>query len=62
MLPYIVESLLKNEHTDKELAELFEIPLKLMRNWLDRAVKLGKIRKLSKPVRYIVETQLSLLN
>jgi len=62
MLPYIVESLLKTERTDKELAELFEIPLKLMRNWLDRAVKLGKIRKLSKPVRYIVETQLSLLN
>jgi ribA/ribD-fused uncharacterized protein len=62
MLPYIVESL-KTERTDKELVELFEdTDLKIMRKWLDRAVKLGKVRKLSKPVRYIAESQLSLIN
>ncbi|MEB3120776.1 MAG: NADAR family protein [Snowella sp.] len=62
MLPYIIESLLNSEHTDKELAELFEIPLKLMRSWLNRATKLGKIKKLSKPVRYVSESQLLLFN
>lgn len=62
ILPYIVESLLGIERTDKELAELFDIPLKLMRNWLDRAVKLGKVRKLSKPVQYVAESQLPLIS
>jgi hypothetical protein len=33
-----------------------------MRTWLERAVKLGKISKLRKPVRYVLECQLSLLN
>lgn len=61
ILPHIVESLLGIERTNKELAELFEIPLKLMRDWLDRAVKLGKVRKLSKPVRYVAESQLPLI-
>jgi ribA/ribD-fused uncharacterized protein len=61
MLPYI-ESLLKTERTDKELAEIFEIPVKLMRSWLERAVKLGKVRKLYKPVRYIIEPQLFLFS
>ena len=62
MMPYIVGSL-KIERTDKELVELFEdTDLKIMRKWLDRAVKLGKVRKLSKPVRYIAESQLPLIN
>ncbi len=61
MLPHI-ESVLKVEHTDKELAKLFEVPSGLMRNWLERAVRLGKVKKLSRPVRYIAEFQLSLLS
>lgn len=62
MMPYIVGSL-KTERTDKELVELFEdTDLKIMRKWLNRAVKLGKVRKLSKPVRYIAESQLPLIN
>jgi len=62
MMPYIIGSL-KTERTDKELVELFEnTDLKIMRKWLDRAVELGKVRKLSKPVRYIAESQLTLIN
>ena len=62
IVPYIIESLSGSERTDKELAELFEIPLTLMRSWLNRATKLGKIKKLSKPVRYVSESQLLLFN
>ena len=61
MLPHI-EELLNIECTDKELAERLNIPLTLMRTWLERGVKLGKISKLRKPVRYVLERQLSLLN
>jgi ribA/ribD-fused uncharacterized protein len=62
MLPHIIESLSSSERTDKELAEIFDIPLNLMRNWLSKATKLGKIKKLSKPVRYVSESQLLLFN
>lgn len=61
ILPYI-ESALKTECTNKELAAKFDIPQTLMRNWLDRAVKLGKVKKLSKPVRFITESQLLLFD
>ncbi|MGD2181003.1 NADAR family protein [Lusitaniella coriacea] len=61
ILPHIVESLQEAERTDKELAELFKTNLAQMRQWLKRAVQLGKIKKLSKPVRYVVESQLSLI-
>jgi ribA/ribD-fused uncharacterized protein len=62
MMPYIVGSL-KTERTDKELVEIFEnTDIKTIRKWLDRAVELGKVRKLSKPVRYIAESQISLIN
>ncbi|MFN5978109.1 MAG: NADAR family protein [Pseudanabaena sp.] len=51
MMPYIIGSL-KTERTDKELVEIFEnTDLKIMRKWLDRAVEIGKVRKLTKPVR-----------
>jgi hypothetical protein len=54
---------LKTERTDKELVEIFEnTDIKTIRKWLDRAVELGKVRKLSKPVRYIAESQISLIN
>ncbi|MFN5835678.1 MAG: NADAR family protein [Pseudanabaena sp.] len=62
MMPYIIGSL-KTERTDKELVEIFEnTDLKIMRKWLDRAVEIGKVRKLTKPVRYIAESQLTLIN
>jgi ribA/ribD-fused uncharacterized protein len=60
MLPHI-EKALVTEHTVKELAELFRVPQKLMSNWLEQAIKLGKVKKLSKPTRYIVEPELPLL-
>lgn len=61
ILPHIVESLQEAERTDKELAELFKTNLAQMREWLKRAIQLRKIRKLSKPVRYVAECQLPLI-
>jgi ribA/ribD-fused uncharacterized protein len=63
LLPHI-ENLLNSEHTDKELAESLEVPLTLMRKWLDKAVKLGRVKKLHKhkPVTYVLECQLSFLD
>jgi ribA/ribD-fused uncharacterized protein len=59
LLP-IIEQLQEAERTDKELAELFKTNLAQMREWLNRAVQLHKIKKLSKPVRYVAESQLFL--
>lgn len=61
LLPYIAKSL-ETERTDKELAKQFDLPLRLMQRWLKQAVELGTVRKLSKPVRYIVKSQLSVLS
>ncbi|MGC1199354.1 MAG: NADAR family protein [Geitlerinemataceae cyanobacterium] len=61
LLPYIAKSL-QTERTDDELAKQFDLPLTVMRRWLKQAVELGKVRKLSKPIRYIAESQLSVLN
>lgn len=61
ILPHIVESLQEAERTDKELADLFKTNLAQMREWLKRAIQLRKIRKLSKPVRYVSESQLPLI-
>ena len=61
ILPHIVESLQEAERNDKELAELFKTNLAQMREWLKRAMQLRKIRKLSKPVRYVAESQLPLI-
>lgn len=61
LLPYIAKSL-QTERTDKELAKQFDLPLTVMRRWLKQAVELGTVQKLSKPVRYIVESQLSVLS
>jgi len=61
ILPHLVESLQEAERTDKELAELFKANLTQMRKWLKRSVQLRKIKKLSKPVRYVAESQLPLI-
>jgi len=61
ILPHIVESLQEAERTDKDLSELFKTNLAQMREWLKRAVQLRKIKKLSKPVRYVAESQLPLI-
>lgn len=62
ILPYIVESLVAVERTDKELAELLDVPLALVRSWLNQAVVMGKIKKLSRPVRYVAISQLVLID
>jgi ribA/ribD-fused uncharacterized protein len=62
VLPHLVEKLQESEHTDEELAKLFTTNLKQMRDWLKRAVELGKVKKLSRPVRYVAEYQLSLIS
>lgn len=63
VLPHIVESLQEAERTESELAELFKVKLGQMREWLKRAMQMGKIRKVSKskPVRYVAECQLPLI-
>jgi ribA/ribD-fused uncharacterized protein len=62
ILPYIVESLVAVERTDKELAELLDVPLALVRSWLSQGVVMGKIKKLSRPVRYVATYQLVLID
>ncbi|MGC1393787.1 MAG: macro domain-containing protein [Coleofasciculaceae cyanobacterium] len=53
LLPYI-EKLLRVEKTKDEIANRFELPKKLVGDWLEEAEKLGRIRKLSgRPVKYI---------
>ncbi len=61
ILPHILECLQEAERTDKELAELFKVNQKQMREWLKRGVQIRKIKKLSKPVRYVTESQLPLI-
>ncbi|NEP88239.1 MAG: DUF1768 domain-containing protein [Okeania sp. SIO2C2] len=57
MWPYI-EKFLTTERKDKELAEIFKVGPKQMKNWLERGVELGKVKKLDKPVRYIAVSSL----
>jgi predicted Rossmann fold nucleotide-binding protein DprA/Smf involved in DNA uptake len=47
-----IERALTVARTDREVAELFQIELKQAQVWLRRALDLGHIRKLAKPVRY----------
>lgn len=51
-----IEQALTVAHTDRQVAERFQLELKQAQTWLQRAVALGLIRKLSKPVRYLVAT------
>ena len=50
--PHIEQQLL-TEKTETELAEQLSLELKQLRVWLKRALKMGRIKKLNKPVRYI---------
>lgn len=50
--PHIEQQLL-TEKTVTELAEQLNLELKQLRVWLRRALKMGRIKKLNKPVRYI---------
>ena len=59
MLPYL-EKALETECTLKDIAKLFNVPQKLMSKWLEKAIKIGKVQKLSKPTRYTIEPQLTL--
>jgi len=53
LLPYFEEAL-KLEHTRDEVAEKFNLPKKLVGDWLKEAEQLGKIKKCSRrPVKYI---------
>ncbi|MEI8308621.1 MAG: DNA-processing protein DprA [Chloroflexales bacterium] len=42
-------------HTEREVAELFQLEIKQTQIWLRRALDLGHVRKLNKPVRYVAE-------
>lgn len=52
MWPHI-EPLLTTERKEKELAEILNVRPTQMRDWLKRGEELGKVQKLSKPVRYV---------
>lgn len=48
----------------KSLAECLDVRLSQMQDWLNKAVNEGKVRKINRPVAYIINqptTQLSLL-
>ena len=49
-----IERALTVARTDREVAELFQIELKQAQVWLRRALDLGHVRKLTKPVRYLI--------
>lgn len=59
VLPHIINSL-QEERTDKDLSKIFKTNLSQMREWLNRGLQLGQIKKLSKPVRYVAESQFPL--
>lgn len=48
-----IEPLLTTERKHKELAEIFNVRPSQMSDWLKRGEELGKVKKLSKPVRYV---------
>ncbi len=50
--PYL-EQQLSTEKTESELAEIFNLHPLQLRLWLKRALAMGKIKKLTKPARYI---------
>lgn len=52
--PYLEQSL-ATPHTDREVADLFQIELKQAQAWLRRATEQGRLSRLHKPVRYIAD-------
>ncbi len=50
--PYL-ESQLKTEITEDELADRLNLHPGQLKQWLKRAMELGKVKKLTKPVRYV---------
>jgi predicted Rossmann fold nucleotide-binding protein DprA/Smf involved in DNA uptake len=52
-----IERQLVTEKTEKALAEHFNLYPKQLRIWLTRALENGRIKKLKKPVRYIVNIE-----
>jgi predicted Rossmann fold nucleotide-binding protein DprA/Smf involved in DNA uptake len=53
--PYIEQELV-TEKTEKVLAERLNLHSTQLKIWLKRALELDKIKKLKKPVRYIINT------
>lgn len=58
LLPYI-ENALMEERTQDELAKMFSLPKKLTGDWLSKAIELGRVKKLSRPSRYISTSKLA---
>jgi len=52
-----IESELKTAKPLKELVEIFNVNQKQMSDWLKQALEAGKVKKLSKPVRYVAIMQ-----
>ncbi|AFY35362.1 DNA-processing protein DprA [Calothrix sp. PCC 7507] len=63
VLPFILHHLQQPKDA-KSLAEILDVRLTQVQDWLNRAMNEGKVRKINKPVAYVViqgATQLSLL-
>ena len=58
IFPYIEQFLIK-ERTKEEIAQQFVLPKKQVEDWLAKAEKLGKVKKLARPARYISTSTLS---
>ena len=59
--PYI-EKELNTPKTEQELAEKMKVRQGQMQDWLKKALELGKIHKMTRPVRYISTLQLKKSN
>lgn len=56
--PYLEQALV-TPHTDRQVAELFQIELKQAQVWLRRATEQGRLNKLQRPVRYVASSSAS---
>jgi predicted Rossmann fold nucleotide-binding protein DprA/Smf involved in DNA uptake len=52
-----IERELKTAKLPKDLAELFKINQNQMRTWLERALETGRVKKMTRPVRYVAISQ-----
>ncbi len=55
-----LEDKLHTPQTPQDLANIFNVQPKQIKDWLMQAIQLGKVEKLSKPVRYVIVKNLTL--
>ena len=53
MIIHIILEVLKEEKNLDELSEILNVKKSQLREWINRGIDSNKIKKLSKPVRYV---------